>query len=648
MSTQSEHDTPTVPAYTEAATVDKSSENFEPEIGEEGNGGTYHQGANAFPQSQILENGKTEQLLQYIFHYFGGDYLKGILSRDELVAKYDDGLIAILEQALAKGEDIPFMAVDVKESTEKIKGLSCYVLRLYGLLINGQKAVVTIKGIRVFFDILVPDGKAPNTFEAKIRNILSDIIGIYKIEHVKAFPLLGYNANKKPYLRIFTTTTEERKNVMKSICKNKYSTTSDDTSAYYRKVAREYGFSLSGWSMINNYTYNKNSKFCSHAFHVSAKNFHPVEDPTSLNTRFPISAFIQDRTLLVAKYDDGLIAILEQALAKGEDIPFMAVDVKESTEKIKGLSCYVLRLYGLLINGQKAVVTIKGIRVFFDILVPDGKAPNTFEAKIRNILSDIIGIYKIEHVKAFPLLGYNANKKPYLRIFTTTTEERKNVMKSICKNKYSTTSDDTSAYYRKVAREYGFSLSGWSMINNYTYNKNSKFCSHAFHVSAKNFHPVEDPTSLNTRFPISAFIQDRTLNGFCINLKKSKYLKNPKSILGTCIIETHSTRKLARPPRANYKEDNVFMICMTLHWKDDAKALQKTCLVDIEISPDPDRITIICGNQINLLKAFALCLQTFTPDIQLGFNDSDYDWPFIIEKAKNLNILEWIILVIQI
>ncbi|RHZ45164.1 hypothetical protein Glove_688g9 [Diversispora epigaea] len=78
MSTQSEHDTPTVPAYTEAPTVDytytvnsqnfqenidhtpaeaeappsrpespENSENFEPKIEEEGSKGDYHQGANA-------------------------------------------------------------------------------------------------------------------------------------------------------------------------------------------------------------------------------------------------------------------------------------------------------------------------------------------------------------------------------------------------------------------------------------------------------------------------------------------------------------------------------------------------------------------------------------------------------------------------
>ncbi|GBB94971.1 hypothetical protein RclHR1_24540001 [Rhizophagus clarus] len=49
----------------------------------------------------------------------------------------------------------------------------------------------------------------------------------------------------------------------------------------------------------------------------------------------------------------------------------------------------------------------------------------------------------------------------------------------------------------------------------------------------------------------------------------------------------------------------------------------------------------ICGNQANVLKAFALCWKSFASDIQLSFNDSGYDWPFIVEKATKLNVLEW-------
>ncbi|RIB21397.1 DNA polymerase family B-domain-containing protein [Gigaspora rosea] len=53
---------------------------------------------------------------------------------------------------------------------------------------------------------------------------------------------------------------------------------------------------------------------------------------------------------------------------------------------------------------------------------------------------------------------------------------------------------------------------------------------------------------------------------------------------------------------------------MTLHWKDDPRPLKQICLVD-----------------------------AFAPDIQLGFNDSQYDWPFIMEKANKLHLIEWIL-----
>src|SRR3954447_8808572 len=47
------------------------------------------------------------------------------------------------------------------------------------------------------------------------------------------------------------------------------------------------------------------------------------------------------------------------------------------------------------------------------------------------------------------------------------------------------------------------------------------------------------------------------------------------------------------------------------------------------------------GSQTNLLKAFALCWKLLAPDIQIGFNNSQYDWRFIVEKAKKLGVLEW-------
>src|SRR4051812_22640410 len=74
--------------------------------------------------------------------YFSENCMIGIPTRNDIVAENDERLTAILEDALSKHQDIPFMAVDVKESTKFINGQTWYVLRLYGPLINDQKAVV--------------------------------------------------------------------------------------------------------------------------------------------------------------------------------------------------------------------------------------------------------------------------------------------------------------------------------------------------------------------------------------------------------------------------------------------------------------------------------------------------------------------------
>ncbi|CAB5210814.1 unnamed protein product [Rhizophagus irregularis] len=243
--------------------------------------------------------------------------------------------------------------------------------------------------------------------------------------------------------------------------------------------------------------------------------------------------------------------------------------------------------------------------------------------KVRDILSGEVETQKIEHIKAFPFRGYHTEKKTYLRIYMSGTGKRKTAIKAVQDNNYETASDDLYSFHRKVARENGIQLSGWSMLGNYMYKKRiDPLCLHTFYLSKKYFQPVKDLTTITDRFPISALRRDRT-------------------VVLTWDIETQSQELGEFAEVLNLKQ-NVFMICMTLHWKDDPKPLKQICLVDIETEPDPRWTTIVCGNQENLLKAFALCWRAFTPDIQVGFNDSDYDWRFIMERAYHLNILEWI------
>ncbi|PKY43459.1 DNA/RNA polymerase [Rhizophagus irregularis] len=329
----------------------------------------------------------------------------------------------------------------------------------------------------------------------------------------------------------------------------------------------------------------------------------------------------------------------------------MPVDIEETKEYINQIPHYVLRLYGPLVNGQKAVVTLTGIKVFFDIRVPDNANISKFWSKIKDILSNgkdngggtiNMSLIRMECIRAYPIRGFHAEKKFYLRVSTPNKEQRFTALEIIREYnsqvdvsypefRLETASDDKGAYYRKVAREYRIPLSGWCLMKDYKYNfsapyyTRSHLCPHAFYVHIDNFRPIEDAEHLESLYkiyPSSLIFRDRTL-------------------VLTWDIETYGPS--GEFPKAERDTDQVFMICMTLHWKDDPTPLCRICLVDLETSPDPRWITIICGNQTNLLKAFALCWKAFAPDIQLGFNDSGYDWPFIVEKATKFKVLEWMV-----
>ncbi|GES95224.1 ribonuclease H-like domain-containing protein [Rhizophagus clarus] len=85
----------------------------------------------------------------------------------------DEGSTSILKDEIANHRDIPFMPVDIEEAKEYINKTPHYILRLYGYLVNGQKAVVVITGIKVFFDIRVPNNVSIPKFWSKIKGILA-------------------------------------------------------------------------------------------------------------------------------------------------------------------------------------------------------------------------------------------------------------------------------------------------------------------------------------------------------------------------------------------------------------------------------------------------------------------------------------------
>src|SRR3954447_11500977 len=228
-----------------------------------------------------------------------------------------------------------------------------------------------------------------------------------------------------------------------------------------------------------------------------------------------------------------MTAILQQSLSGKQAIHFMPTEVSDDTKYVNGISTYILRITGSLINGQKAVVNITGIRPFFDIEVPEEMSP--FKTKLVKILSNILGStskFGIETISAFPLQGYHTERKPYIRVRTWNHYDRYNALKAVRAVGMCTASDDLNCqyYYRKVAREERLPLSSWALLSNYSYilSENTYF----FQVSVNNYNPISNNEYNNPLFS-SALSRDHTL-------------------VLTWDIETYSSRKTGEVPNAKY------------------------------------------------------------------------------------------------
>ena len=187
--------------------------------------------------------------------------LAGVPLRNDIVAEFDNGMTAILQQSLFGKQPIHFMPTEVSDNTKYINRVSTYILRITGSLINGQKAVVNITGIRPFFDAEVPENyflsSLFKTILARILSITLKSTSKFGFEDIRAYPLRGYHTEKRAYIRITTWNHFDRYNALKAICGVGIHTASNDLNCqyYYRKVAREERLPLSSWATLSNYSY---------------------------------------------------------------------------------------------------------------------------------------------------------------------------------------------------------------------------------------------------------------------------------------------------------------------------------------------------------------------------------------------------------
>lgn len=352
------------------------------------------------------------------------------------------------------------------------------------------------------------------------------------------------------------------------------------------------------------------------------------------------------RADLVRLHDTaGLAATIAGHLRAGKPILFMPNDVNETNEYVKGAPVYTLHVFGVLANGAKAHVIFDNIEVFFDVRVPerpspgDGRRPGDFGNYLRQLMVEkSVGLERSEDVEAFPIRGYRTAPVAWKRLHFPNLQERKKAIELVRGLGHETASDDLSSYFRMAARVYGVVLSDWGFLAGYSYYRGgahaegvsggwdapeSPLCEHVFRVDIRNFKPLVDPMAAKD-------VQEKRSAMKAANPNLSR----DRSIVLTWDIETYDSERTGDLPRATNPKTRLFMICVTVHWKDDPAPLHQVCLVDVPTHPDARWTTVVCGSEENVIRAFAVVYRHFAPEFITGFNDGDYDWPYVIERAR--------------
>jgi len=311
-------------------------------------------------------------------------------------------------------------------------------------------------------------------------------------------------------------------------------------------------------------------------------------------------------------------------------IHFLPSGIYENNEYEGGRPFYKLHLFGCLMDGSKAHVIIENPPVFFDVVVPTNKSEDRFKFLIMGLLnSREIDHREVRTNTQRKLLGYEKKaSRSYLRLSFDTLQQRKKALEVVQANGFSTAADDKSHYHRLVSREQRLTLTDWLILKDYNHKSAQETCQ-TFRLDIDSISSLNDP------------LEDA--DGRETDNVQQAYLSRDRTMIMAFDIETHTPHKgLGCPPNPLNVEDVVFMICMRIFWKDSKEPLASTCITSTPCAPDTRWTTIICNNQSSLIRAFALQFRAWSPDICTGFNDSQYDWPFLIEKAKMLGQLTWL------
>jgi DNA polymerase elongation subunit (family B) len=330
-----------------------------------------------------------------------------------------------------------------------------------------------------------------------------------------------------------------------------------------------------------------------------------------------------------------------------QPIYFTGSDVREKTlENAGGQWNYQIVVYGKMKSGRSAVVLVDGIYPRFEVRCLKG---DTDGIKTTRLVQDVIGAdpstapisYKIIHARR--LRGYETkNSVPYLRMMFTRANIRlkalsrlrasgwdmcdtdpifhasRQNLKQGCKPPFDryTSDDGRGKYHLLVAREHDIKWCAWAQFTRYTEITSGvlkdKFMSRrVFRVQIEDYKAA--PPS------------------------KQKWFQKPGYKVSVWDIEASTAHH--RLPEPMNPSDRAFMISYTYGSQWDKTPMLNVCFVDVPCNPHPNYFTIVCGCEKNVLYLFSKLFSRMKPDFMFGYNDSDFDWPWVLVRINQHGLL---------
>ena len=304
---------------------------------------------------------------------------------------------------------------------------------------------------------------------------------------------------------------------------------------------------------------------------------------------------------------------------------------------------YKIILTGVRESGEKVNVILDNIEPYFELIILGnedefirevlrilGSTDINAKSYIVNSNSNFNSTRPPKYIKP-KRIGTKTAKtfkyyKPYmnkfLRLYFNNTFERKKAIeilehpKNNTKYYFETTTNDVSCYYRVVCRDLLCTFSNWSYINNPSdyksaFDKYNMWKIDTYSCDIANYTPCEDT-----------------------DVAKADYTMS-------CCWDIETWSPDGSVPFVKNKEHKMICISMCFQWIHDKEPFKKFILSTLPSDENTaDSITtIVCRDEIELITTFGAIFEAYKPEYIYGFNDSDYDWPWLINRAQQYNIL---------